>query len=159
MTVHLQGDLNAQSFAQQLLHLGDGEYGEFLVDPDTDLISFPSDFCNIANSPEELIVKVFPDIGNNFGNHQWLCDRALLAPMNDSVNKINTEIQNQLAGPASAFIDTVVDNEQAVCYPTEFLNSLEPSSMPPHGLILRVALPLMLLRNINPPKLCSGTRL
>ncbi|KIH67418.1 hypothetical protein ANCDUO_02256 [Ancylostoma duodenale] len=113
--VHLQGDLSAQSFAQQLLRLGDGD---FPVDPDTDLISFPSDFCNLTESPEELIVKVFPDITNNFRNHQWLCDRAILAPMNDGVNKINTEIQNQLPGPAATYetIDTVVDREQA-CAP------------------------------------------
>ncbi|RCN44385.1 hypothetical protein ANCCAN_09599 [Ancylostoma caninum] len=106
------------------------------MDPDTDLISFPSDFCNLTESPEELIVKVFPDITNNFRNHQWLCDRSVLAPMNDGVNKINTEIQNQLPGPAATYesIDTVVDREQAVCYPTEFLNSLEPPGMPPHRL-------------------------
>ncbi|RCN50729.1 hypothetical protein ANCCAN_03114 [Ancylostoma caninum] len=131
--VHLQGDLSAQSFAQQLLRLGDGD---FPVDPDTDLISFPSDFCNLTESPEELIVKVFPDITDNFRNHRWLCDRAILAPMNDGVNKINTEIQNQLPGPAATYesIDTVVDREQAVCYPTEFLNSLEPPGMPPRRL-------------------------
>ncbi|EPB66767.1 hypothetical protein ANCCEY_14141 [Ancylostoma ceylanicum] len=158
MRVHLQGDLSAQSFAQQLLRLGDGK---FPVDPNTDLISFPPDFCNMMDSPEELIVKVFPDIGSNFTNHQWLCDRAILAPMNDSVNKINTEIQNQLPGPAATYesIDTVVDSEQAVCYPTEFLNSLEPPGMPPHSLVLKVGSPIMLLRNLDPPKLCNGTRL
>ncbi|RCN49487.1 hypothetical protein ANCCAN_04428 [Ancylostoma caninum] len=74
MRVHLQGDLSAKSFAQQLLRLGDGD---FPVDPDNDLISFPSDFCNLTESPEELIVKVLPDITNNFRNHQWLCDRAI----------------------------------------------------------------------------------
>ncbi|KIH43499.1 hypothetical protein ANCDUO_26493, partial [Ancylostoma duodenale] len=131
MRVHLQGDLSAQSFAQQLLRFGDGD---FPVDPDTYSISFPSDFCNLTNSPEELIVKVFPDISINFRNYQWLCDRAILAPMNDGVNKINTEIQNQLPGPGATYesIDTVVDREQAACDPTEFSNSLEPPSMPPH---------------------------
>ncbi|RCN45099.1 hypothetical protein ANCCAN_08909 [Ancylostoma caninum] len=51
MRVHLQGDSSAQSFAQQQLRVGDGD---FPVDPDTDLISFPSDFCNLTESPEEL---------------------------------------------------------------------------------------------------------
>ncbi|KIH68827.1 hypothetical protein ANCDUO_00834 [Ancylostoma duodenale] len=104
---------------------------------------------------------VFPDISNNFRNHQWLRDRAILAPMNDSVNKINAEIQNQLPGPAVTYasIDTVVDSEQAVSYPTEFLNSLEPPGMPPHRLVLKVGSAVMLLRNIDPPKLCNGTRL
>ncbi|KIH60169.1 hypothetical protein ANCDUO_09585 [Ancylostoma duodenale] len=54
--------------------------------------------------------------------------------MNDSVSKINTEIRNQLPGPAVIYasIDTVVDMEQAVYFPTEFLNSLKPPGMPPH---------------------------
>ncbi|EPB67919.1 hypothetical protein ANCCEY_12989 [Ancylostoma ceylanicum] len=111
--VQSEGDLSAQSFAQQLLRLGDGKFPMY---PNTDLISFTPDFCNITDSPEELIVKVFPDISNDFTSHQWLCDRAISAPMNDSVNKINTEIQNQLRGPAATHesIDTVVDSEQAV---------------------------------------------
>ncbi|KIH51320.1 hypothetical protein ANCDUO_18595 [Ancylostoma duodenale] len=135
--VHLQGDLSAQTFAQQLLRLGDGK---FPIDPDTDTISFPEDFCNAAISVEELIDNVFPDIGNNFKNHQWLCERAILAPMNESVNNINIGIQNQLPGPTSTYesIDTVVDSEQAVYYPTEFLNSLEPPGMPPHSVPIRM---------------------
>ncbi|KIH54988.1 hypothetical protein ANCDUO_14862 [Ancylostoma duodenale] len=67
MRVHLQGDLSSQTFAQRRLRLGDGK---FPVDPDTDTTSFPLDFCDAANSIEELINNVFPDIGNNFKNHQ-----------------------------------------------------------------------------------------
>lgn len=52
-------------------------------------------------------------------------------------------------------VDTVVDSEDAVQYPTEFLNSLIPS----HKLVLKVGAPIILLRNLNPSKLCSGTRL
>ncbi|EYB87952.1 hypothetical protein Y032_0254g286 [Ancylostoma ceylanicum] len=158
MRVHLRGDDNAQSFAEQLLRLGDGKIP---VDPETDLISFPSNFCNVVASLEELVNNVFPDIRENFTNHQWLCDRAVLAPMNESVNYMNMQIQDQLPGPITTYesIDTVVDSEQAVNYPTEFLNSLEPPGMPPHKLSLKVGSPIMLLRNIDPPKLCNGTRL
>ncbi|EPB68547.1 hypothetical protein ANCCEY_12359 [Ancylostoma ceylanicum] len=67
MRVHLKGDLSAQNFAQQLLRLGDGK---FPVGPNTDLISFPPDSRNMTDPPEELIVKVFPDISNNFTNHR-----------------------------------------------------------------------------------------
>ncbi|RCN39175.1 hypothetical protein ANCCAN_14900 [Ancylostoma caninum] len=158
MRVHLRGDVSAQRFAEQLLLLGEGK---FPVDPINDLISFPSDFCNVVTSLEELINKVFPDIRDNFKNHKWLCDRAILAPMNESVNNINIQIQDQLPGTATTYesIDTVVDSEQAVYYPAEFLNSLEPPGMPPHKLVLKVGSPIMLLRNIDPPKLCNGTRL
>lgn len=46
-------------------------------------------------------------------------------------------------------IDTVVDPDEAVNYPVEFLNSLDLPGMPPHNL----------LRNLNTPQLCNDTRL
>lgn len=108
-----------------------------------------------------LCRKFFPILQNNFKNHDWLCERAILAPKNDDVNKINHQIQLKLPGEVVKYksIDTVIDEEQAVNYPIEFLNSLEPSGMPPHILTLKVGSPLMLIRNLDPPKLCNGTRL
>jgi hypothetical protein len=35
-------------------------------------------------------------------------------------------------------IDTVLDADHAVQYPTEFLNPLESSGMPPHNLMLKI---------------------
>jgi ATP-dependent DNA helicase PIF1 len=56
-------------------------------------------------------------------------------------------------------VDSVPDVEQAVNYPIEFLNSLNPSGMPPHELKLKLGCSIMLLRNLDPPRLCNGTRM
>jgi ATP-dependent DNA helicase PIF1 len=158
MRVHLQGDVAAGQFAQQLLSLGDGKIA---ADPTSGLITIPNNFCNVVDSIETLKTNVFPDIRRCFNDHKWLCERAILAPKNNSVNAINLQIQQQLPRKDISYksIDTVVDIDQAVQYPTEFLNSLEPPGMPPHNLVFKVGSPIMLLRNLDAPRLCNGTRL
>ena len=39
------------------------------------------------------------------------------------------------------------------------MNSIKLSGLPDHKLALQVGAPIMLLRNLNPPKLCNGSRL
>jgi len=52
-----------------------------------------------------------------------------------------------------------LEPNEVVNYPSEFLNSLDLPGFPPHVLQLKIGLTIILLRNINPPKLCNGTRL
>ncbi|VDK83626.1 unnamed protein product [Onchocerca ochengi] len=44
-------------------------------------------------------------------------------------------------------------------YPTEFLNSLDLPRISPTVLQLKIGLSIIMLQNINQPKLCNGTRL
>uniref|UniRef100_A0A0L8I1R3 DNA helicase Pif1-like 2B domain-containing protein n=1 Tax=Octopus bimaculoides TaxID=37653 RepID=A0A0L8I1R3_OCTBM len=55
-------------------------------------------------------------------------------------------------------VDTVPDTNEVVNYPPEFLNSLEPPGLPPHILSLKVGMPVILHRNLEPPRLCNVTR-
>ena len=52
----------------------------------------------------------------------------------------------------------MVDEEQSVKFPAEFLNSIEVSGLPQHILSLKVGMPVMLFRSIKPPELMNGTR-
>ncbi|KAM4034540.1 ATP-dependent DNA helicase PIF1-like [Anomaloglossus baeobatrachus] len=158
MRVYITGDVSAGLFSNQLLTIGDGKAP---VNSTTGQITFPSNFCCIVTSIEELKAKVFPNIQLHFKNSGWLCERAILAPKNDSVKKLNLQILNLLPGVCTTYksVDTVIDPAQALFYPTEFLNSLEPQGLPPHNLFLKPGAPILLLRNLDPPKLCNGTRL
>jgi hypothetical protein len=54
--------------------------------------------------------------------------------------------------------DSVVQGEQRRVYPTEFLNSLNMSGVPPHTLTLQEGYPVILLRNMS-GSLANGTHL
>ena len=55
-------------------------------------------------------------------------------------------------------IDSTTTDDEAVLYPTEFLNSLNPSGLPRHLLCLKIGSPIVLLRNLDPPRATNGTR-
>ncbi|XP_061394706.1 ATP-dependent DNA helicase pif1-like, partial [Musca vetustissima] len=158
MRVALQNDTSALQFSKQLLDLGNGKIP---VNPATNCITFPPDFCKLTQSIEDLIISIFPNIDRNFTNTQWLCERALLAAKNVDVNYINNIILNRIGGSIKTYnsIDTVMEENDVVNYPIEFLNSLDLPGFPPHVLQLKIGVPIVLLRNIDPPKLCNGTRL
>lgn len=84
-----------------------------------------------------------------------------MSPKNSSTDEIINYITNKVPGESKLFrsLDTVVNEEDSVHYPQEFLQSLNPSGLPPHNLELKVGVSIILLRNLSPPKLCNGTRL
>ncbi|XP_067633737.1 ATP-dependent DNA helicase PIF1-like [Eurosta solidaginis] len=158
MRVQFHNDQSADRFSKQLLDIGNGKVR---VDNTNGLITLPNNFCTILQSTEELIESVFPNIVQNYRNHNWLRERAILAPKNLHVNAINYQIQEKLPGAVTSHkdVDSAMNADDAVNYPIEFLNSLEPPGMPPHYLNLKVGSSIILLRNLNAPKLCNGTRL
>ncbi|XP_062714405.1 uncharacterized protein LOC115261339 [Aedes albopictus] len=156
MRVHL-GDEHAETFANKLLAIGEGR----VATGSNGLIRLPPDFCNLVSSVAELIDTVYPEIAKKYRDTCWLRERAILSAKNEDVNEINNQILAKLPGLAVEYksIDTVEEADEAVNFPQEFLNSLDPSGMPPHRLFIKEGCPIILLRNLDPPKLCNGTRL
>ena len=71
--------------------------------------------------------------------------------------------QNIIPGEEITFtsIDSLVcdDPEENLHFPTEYINSLTPSGMPPQELKLKIGAIVMLLRNLNSSNgQCNGTR-
>lgn len=158
MRVFLQNDQSANVFPKQLLDIGNGQVP---FDTSTGLITLPTGFCEFTDSKQDLIQRVFPNITQQYRNHIWLSKRAILAAKNADVDDLNATIQNFLPGQLLSYksVDTVINQDDIVNYPTEFLNSLELPGLPPHNLLLKVGSVIIMLRNINQPRLCNGTRL
>lgn len=157
MRVNLTTDEQIQKFAHQLLKIGEGK---MQLLNGTNNIAFEQDFCQMVPSVRHLIQKVFPNILKNHNNIKWLFERAILAPTNENVEKINHQILQLIPGEIVKYqsIDTVTNEEESIHFPMEFLNSLQPDGMPPHVLNLKVGSSFMIIRNLDPPRVCNGTR-
>ena len=114
-------------FAELLLMIGEGK-----VNKDDDTFELPQNIC--------VDLENFDDFVNSICYNQELNEWTILATKNDIVNKINNKIINDLAGELVQYrsIDSISENESAHLYPTEFLNSINTSGLPPHCLELKV---------------------
>ena len=108
--------------------------------------------------------KITPANLNNYAN------RVILCPKNDNCNTLNTFIiKNLIDGDEHCYysIDCIdeqkteeLDMEELANYSLEYLNSLMPSGLPPHELLLKKGAIVMLIRNLNVKHgLVNGTRM
>ncbi|XP_045536286.1 uncharacterized protein LOC106720810 [Papilio machaon] len=157
MRVQLHNDSQAGQYAAALLKIGE----DCMPTDNSGMITLRHEFCQIVDSTDDLKNNVYADLQMNMGNREWLCERAILAPTNEKVNKINELIMSDVKGDVFEYlsVDNVMDTEQVTSYPIEFLNSLELSGVPSHKLRLKVGVPVLLMRNLDAPRLCNGTRL
>lgn len=126
---------------------------------------------NIIQIPQQM-VETQDLIASTFGtavqlrnmSFDELAKRVIVAPTNAQTLDMNRQIIAQLEGEATIYYSAdSVDSEDpndAIDFPPEFLHDQTPSGMPPHVLLLKKDVVIMLLRNLNPKKgLCNGTRM
>ena len=154
LTENMRVDPEQRDFAEYLLKVGNGE----LPVNNMDEIELPVDILSNGN----LIDEVF---GNCITNNRFqdMKDRAIIAPLNRDVTKINAEIIEKLPGDIKIYhsYDSVKDQpEGALQFTSDFLNSVDIADLPPHELKLKKDTIIMLLRNLDITEgLCNGTRL
>lgn len=150
-------DTNANSFAQYLLKIGNGTQA---IDCEN-RIKLNRRFFQFAKDIEDLIETIYSNLNNEINNIRWISERAILSTKNSTVDEINYEVLQLLKEKQKVYysIDRVIEDDDTINYPTEFLNTLTPSGLPPYKLILKKGAPVILLRNLNPPMLCNGTRM
>ena len=109
---------------------------------------------------------IYPGIDNPntpLPTAHYLAGRALLAARNDTVDTLNQMLLDIMPGEEFIFLsaDKILDDlDAAETYAAEYLNSINLPTLPLHKLKLKVAAPVILLRNLSPPRgLCNGTRL
>lgn len=148
-------------FNEWLLKLGNGDL-EIQTDFAPDAIQIPIHcHCN----QETLISKVFDAEQISQANIANFYSTAILCPKNEDCAVINDYvISNLIPGEPTVYYscDSVLSEEEnnAQLYPVEFLNSLSPSGLPPHKLLLKKHSIIMLIRNLNAKQgLINGARL
>ncbi|XP_076915538.1 uncharacterized protein LOC143574924 [Bidens hawaiensis] len=159
---------NIREFADWLLDIGQGNVGG--PNDGQSVIDIPDDILilNSVVSMGDLVSFVYPNILDRFNELTYFQDRALLAPLNEVVQEINErmlsifpgeEVEYQSSDRLAECEDFSEDFDPQL-YSPDLLNGLKISGMPNHRLVLKVGVPVMLLRNINHKKgLCNGTRL
>ena len=171
MRVRLNNNPDTEWFDNFTLLLGDGSIENI---QNTDLIRIPEDMClkiepkSLSNPDAEetamnqLISHVYPNLQQNFKLQGWMEGRAILAPTNKEVDRINNLIADTFPGKPSVLSssDELLNPDDFQRFNQEYLNSLLPSGLPNHRLFIKSGMPLMLMRNLNPKMgLCNGTRL
>ncbi|XP_053206261.1 uncharacterized protein LOC128390551 [Panonychus citri] len=160
LTLNMRVDDNDNAYRSFLLEIGNGSYNNILPPY---VISLPSDIMIPAD--DNLIDYIYgnnPDIFTR--DPLFLTDRAILCPKNIHCDEINEKIVNMISGEEQTYtsLNTVVDDGSGsnINYPTEYLDTLEISGLPPHKIKLKKGVVVILLRNLNlNAGLTNGTRL
>ena len=107
-----------------------------------------------------MVTAVYGDIRQYYNLADYNNRRILMCPKNDTTDFINEYVINQIPGEGKTLLSAgSVPDDQAALYPTEFLNSITPSGLPPHRLYLKIH-SVIVLCSLDPTSgLSNGPRL
>ena len=168
-------------YANFIMRIGNGQEKTY-PQMGEDMVLIPKNIKSTATNIKEFCEEIFPDLKNivkeglkNEGieGHDewktWLMERYIICGTNEDCLEINDLLMKELDGQAMIYhsADKVLesvdsdgrDTNNEARFPTEYLNTLRSSSMPPHILILKPGCPIKLMRNLDPANgHCNGSR-
>jgi hypothetical protein len=151
------------AFSKYLIDVGEGTEKTYrTLDGDDNLIKLPDEICMDLTNPLELIHQVYEDIETKYSDINYIIDRAILATTNKVCDILNAQVLNLIPTEDKTYnsADSTIGENDASLYPTEYLNTLTFTGLPPHKLHLKKNAVVICLRNLNTSKgLCNGTRL
>ncbi|CAI0625772.1 unnamed protein product [Linum tenue] len=159
------------TFREWVLALGDGRLPtkRFKEDTPSDWIKIPDMFLvqSGVDPVASIASKFYDSFSENYKNAAYITGRAIVTPTNAKVSEVNEFMLEQVPGLIRSYYssdsmqrDAEVPESFDETYPIEFLNKLTFNGVPDHEIKLKVATPIMLLRNLNPSDgLCNGTRI
>ncbi|XP_021971538.2 uncharacterized protein LOC110866705 [Helianthus annuus] len=160
--------MEINEFGKWLLDIGEGNVGDS-IDGDGN-IEIPAHLLiTDDNDPiQGLIDFVYPSVLHRYKDRDYFSERAILAPKNEVVHEINDRLLDLFPGEEVEYLssDSLCPTEEINdplhqdLYNPDVLNSVKVSGLPNHRLVLKLGVPVMLLRNIDQQNgLCNGTRL
>lgn len=151
------------TFSEFLLSLGNGE----LQTVEDGLVRLPDQIVNPFENGEDPMTEItavtFPELDLHNFSSDIFTTRAILTPLNDDVDFINTTLIEKFLGERVLYrsFDTMLDDNCNI-YPTEFINTFCPGGMSPHELVLKennlVIFLCNILSNELRPTYCNPTR-
>ena len=126
LTKNMRAREEERAFSEWLLQLGNGTLSEVPESNFPYTIHVPRE-CNIVD--KDIVSDIFRDSTNTPVTSRSI----ILSPKNEYTLRLNDEVNQKLPGEAKIYLsaDKAHSDEGADIYPTEFLNSLTPSGMPP----------------------------
>lgn len=155
------GKSNDIEYAQYLLDVGNGKIP---TNPKMyDMIKIPIDMESEQGCLEGFCMEIFPKLNNRIKDGMKLMDvddnwnkfvheRAIICPRNVDVADVNTICMGLMEREATTFLsaDSCIQQKDAIRYPVEYLNQLITQGTPDHTLVLKIGVPIILLRNFDP---------
>ena len=85
----------------------------------------------------DFVASVYGIIHESYADCDYIGQRIIMCPKNDTCDLINYNVINQLPGEGTTLLSVdSVEGSPSVNFLTEYLNSITPNGMPPHHLLI-----------------------